>query len=219
VITTLFAGILIAAAPTGTVRGTLTFTGDAPAPAKIDPQTDREICSVQDLVDESLLVDGKTKGLKNVAVWIEKTKAPKSEPVVENTGCRFEPHVLIVPAKTDVTIKNRDTFLHTAAAKDPKGKDLFNVALPSRDQEAKKKFNAAGPHTLRCDVHPWMKGFVVVTGGELNAVSDALGKFEIKDVPAGKYTVRLWHETLGEKKAEVDVAAGKTANVDLTFSR
>jgi hypothetical protein len=64
-----------------------------------------------------------------------------------------------------------------------------------------------------------MKGYVVVTNGELSAVSDDQGTFEIKDVPAGKYTVRLWHETLGEKKAEIEVAAGKAASVDLAFSR
>jgi hypothetical protein len=103
--------LLLAAAPaSGTVRGTLTFSGDAPAPAKIDPQTDREICSAQELVDESLLVDGKTRGVKNVAVWIEKTKAPPATTyTLDNSGCRFEPHVLIVPAKTEVTIRNKDT--------------------------------------------------------------------------------------------------------------
>jgi hypothetical protein len=210
----------IAAPNPGTGKGTLTFDGKAPVPAAIDPQTDREICSVQGLVDESLLVDAKSGGIKNVAVWIEKTKAAPSTPLqVDNHGCRLEPHVLIAPKGAELTIKNRDTFLHTAGAKDPKGKDLFNVALPVRDQEAKKKLTALGPNALRCDVHPWMKAYVVVTNGELSAVSDEKGGFEIRGVPPGKHAVRFWHETLGEKKVDVTVAAGGTAVVDLKLSR
>lgn len=217
----IIAAAAIGAAPggSGAVRGKILFEGTAPKPAAIDPQTDREICSAQDLVDESLLVDPASSGIKNVAVWIEKTKGGAKALALDNRGCRFDPHVSIAAKGAELTIKNRDTFLHTAAAKDPKGKDLFNVALPIRDQEAKKTLNALGPLELRCDVHPWMRAFVVVNDGELSAVSDAQGSFEISGVPPGRYTVRVWHETLGEKKVDVEISAGKTASLELKLKR
>src|SRR5215468_3424004 len=103
------------AGATGMIKGHLTFPGEAPVPQKITPTTDEAICSLQGLVDESLLVDAKSHGIRNVVVWVEKTKAAptKVEPVLDNWHCHYEPHVLVVPPDQTISIRNKDRFLHT----------------------------------------------------------------------------------------------------------
>src|SRR5688572_17709898 len=117
---TLTWALAIAAPTTGTITGKVMLEEglEIKAPEKIVPTTDAAICSQQDLVDESLLADPKTRGVRNVAIWVEGTKAPKLEsaPVIDNFRCRYEPHVLIVPEGTEVIVRNRDRFLHTSQA-------------------------------------------------------------------------------------------------------
>jgi plastocyanin len=215
-------GAIFAALPeTGSIKGKISFEGAPPAPKKIDPTTDAAICSLQDLVEEDLLVDPKTHGIKDAVVWVEGTTSqkPKAEPSIDNYRCRYEPHVLVVPAKSTVIVRNRDRFLHTTLAKDAGGKQLFNVALPSKDQEIKKSFDKPGVYTLACEVHSWMKGVVLVNGGELSAVSDGSGTFAIDGVPAGKRKVHVWQESLGDKTVEIEVKAGKAADASVALKK
>src|SRR5262245_58235245 len=150
VLATILSALIAAAPPASGLRGHIKLDGAIPEPAKIEPTTDSAICGQQGLVDESILADKATHGLKNAAVWIEKTKAPvpKDSPIIDNYRCRYDPHVIIVPAGSEVTIRNRDRFLHTTQAKTADGKLLFNVALPSKDQEVKKRFEKPGFATL-----------------------------------------------------------------------
>jgi len=69
---------------------------------------------------------------------------------------------------------------------------------------------------VKCDVHSWMSGWIVVTDG-LYAVVGPDGAFSIKNVPAGSYTVQAWHEKLGSKTQTVNVPATGPAKVDFDF--
>jgi hypothetical protein len=88
--------------------------------------------------------------------------------------------------------------------------------MPLKDQKVEKKLSKAGVVRVKCDVHAWMAAFVVVVDGPAS-VSAANGAFEIKDVPAGTYTVTAWHEKLGEKTAQITVPASGSAALDFTF--
>lgn len=212
-----FVALLAVAAPN--VSGKIVFEGTPPVPKKIEPTTDAAICGQQDLVDESLLVDAKTKGVQNVVVRVEDTKAPAKAGRLDNYRCRFDPHVLIVPAGTGVTIGNRDRFLHTAQAKSSEGRSIFNVPLPQKDSEVKKKVEKPGAYSVHCDVHDWMRAWIFATGGEITAISGADGSFELDGLAPGKYKLKLWHETLGEKTADVVVAADKPATLEIRWAR
>lgn len=209
-----------AASPSGTLSGKATFTGKAPRPQKVEPTADIAFCSQQRLVDESLLVDGKSRGIKNVVVWIEGSKAPPADKprAIENTHCRYEPHVVALPAGQELLIVNRDHFMHTSLAKSEKGKQIFNVALPNKDKEIKKTFPSPGVYALSCEVHDWMQGWVVATGGEISAVTDDKGIFTVTGVPAGKQKVHFWHESLGAQVVEVDVADKGSVEVAATWA-
>jgi hypothetical protein len=81
-----------------------------------------------------------------------------------------------------------------------------------------KKFE--GPSSIvkfKCDVHPWMTGYVAVTDHPFFAVTGDDGSFTIPNVPAGTYTIEAWHERFGSTTADVKVSADKPGAVDLTL--
>ena len=210
--------LLLLAAP---VSGTVLFDGPAVAPKKVVPTTDTAICSQQDLVDESLLVDAKTKGIANVVVFVEGVKLVKrDQPInLDNFRCRYEPHVAIAGVGQPIVVRNRDRFLHTSAARDAKGKQLFNVALPFKDAEKQQSFAKRGFYTVVCDVHTWMNAWVAVLDGEPAALSNTAGEFTIDDVPKGKHKLRFWHEQLGEKTMIVEVKDEPLSALELKWKK
>jgi hypothetical protein len=68
---------------------------------------------------------------------------------------------------------------------------------------------------VTCDVHSWMLGWVAVMPHPFFGVTDASGVTKIENVPAGKHTLEVWHETLGKQTADVEVKAGQTTKVSL----
>ena len=204
----------------GNVEVTVTFEGKIPTPKKIQPTTDTAICGQQDLVEESLLVDPTSRGVKSVVGWVKGSTGGTlpAKPVLDNKRCRYEPHVMVAKAKQKIAIKNSDRFLHTSQAL-AGSKSIFNVALPIRGQVAKKKFPKRGVYSVHCDVHSWMKAWVVVLEGEIHGVSDDQGKLTLTGVPAGQHEVELWHETLGTRVVKVTVEDGKTAKAAVKWAR
>jgi hypothetical protein len=71
---------------------------------------------------------------------------------------------------------------------------------------------------VKCNVHPWMSGYIGIAGNPYYALSDESGKFTIKNVPAGKQTIEVWHEVYGPLTQTVDVKAGGTVTVDFTYT-
>lgn len=204
------------AAETGTIVGTIRYGGKAPLPLKIVPSTDVAVCGQQGLLDEKLLV-AKDGGLANVVVWVvSSTRAEaKSEPVtIDNLRCRYEPHVVVAHVDEPLMVRNRDRFLHTSQAKESSGKPVFSVALPTQNMTIEKRFKRRGVYSVDCDVHPWMRGWVVVLAGELAATTSPTGAFRIAGVSAGKHTLKLWHEVLGDRTLDVEVKPGADSRGD-----
>jgi hypothetical protein len=115
-----------------------------------------------------------------------------------------------------IEFKNADQTMHNVHAFSGT-KTLFNAPQQPKAAPMDKEVKASDVVKLQCDVHPWMRGYVVYSKSPLFAVSKADGTFEIKDVPAGKYTVEAWHEKLGTQKAEITVEDGKAADPKLSF--
>ena len=65
--------------------------------------------------------------------------------------------------------------------------------------------------------HPWERAYVGVMDHPFFAVSDKLGKFEIRGLPAGTYKLVAWHEEFGEQELEVTLVPGEIRSADLTF--
>jgi hypothetical protein len=116
-----------------------------------------------------------------------------------------------------VLLKNSDPILHTAHAFFPNEQPQFNVGLyPGRT--SRKPLIAAGLVKIRCEVHPWMSAYIMVTEHPYHAVSDVYGEYELRDVPAGIYQLKAWHESLGMQEKRIEVKPAATQKVDFTFA-
>jgi len=190
----------------GTIKGRFLYGGDAPTAAEIKADKDVEVCGKHKLVNEELAI-GADKGVANVVVFV-RDKAVKVHPdaaaeakatkvVLDNKDCRFSPHVVVVQTGQPLIIKNSDTVGHNsnvATLKNPPSNSLIPAggesSIPFANEEAI-------PAQVTCNIHPWMKGWVVVRPNPYAAVSAADGSFEIKNVPAGEVELQLWHEKAG----------------------
>ncbi len=205
----------------GRIAGTVEYVGKPPQRAVIsrsDPQ-----CKVE-LVDPAVTLSPSGKALANVLVRVVKgapESAPPSDPVVvAQHECMYAPRVQGAVKGQRVVVKNTDGTMHNVHAfvgTDDK-KTLFNVAQPPGAKDVDKDSKATlGVVKLKCDVHPWMRGYVVFNENAFFAVSDAQGKFELSGLPPGPYTVEAWHEKLGAVTADVAVADGEAADPKLSF--
>ena len=133
---------------------------------------------------------------------------PEGNWTLDQVGCEFKPHVLLLPQGARVSILNSDGFLHNVRAFDEKTEMLFNDAMPRKGQVLKKWLGQPGRYVLRCGIHPWMHALVIVTEHPYYALTDESGHFKIEGIPEGSYTLSVWHEELGEIKTRVDSKAG-----------
>lgn len=209
------------AASTGTIRGRVAFTGKAPTPAKVKRDAD-PYCARTPETDASLVVN-KNGTLKNVLVRISSpvagTFAPPAKPVVvTQQQCVYQPRVQTAVAGQSIEIRNADRTLHNVHAYDGTT-SVINTAQPPNGPPVERTLKG-GPTVLkvRCDVHPWMIGYVSVTAHPFAAVTGDDGAFEIKDIPAGAYKLEVWHETLGTKTIDVTVAAGQVAQASASYT-
>lgn len=136
----------------------------------------------------------------------------------DNKGCHFEPHVLLAPMGGNLKVGNSDDMLHNShffLMDGANKKNLVNMALPKKDQviENAKILRKDGLVSVQCDAHDFMQGYIWVLPNPYGAVTGDNGAFKLSDVPAGKYTLKVWHEALGEKTIPVTVEAGKDAKV------
>jgi plastocyanin len=198
----------------GDVKGSVKFTGTAPDLKPLLVTKDQATCG-KTVPDETVEV---SKGkLANVVVTIKGAPAQPgiSQVVIDQHKCQYHPHVQAAAAGSALQIINSDPLLHNIHGYLGQV-TAFNVAMPLKDQKVNKKLDKPGVVRVKCDVHAWMGAFILVVDGPA-AVSGADGSFEIKDVPAGTYTVTAWHEKLGEKTAQVTVPASGAAALEFSY--
>jgi plastocyanin len=174
-------------------------------------------------------ITGKVKahGVKNsgdAVVYVEtvagKTFAPpKEHGKINQQNLMFQPHVLPVIAGTTVDYLNSDDVLHNVFSPDQCcGK--FNLGSWPKGQTKSYLFKDVGcVATMLCNVHPEMEGFVVVLQNPYYAVTAKDGSYEIKDVPAGKYNLKIWHEKLKGKDVAIEVTDKGSATADFDIKK
>jgi plastocyanin len=192
----------------GSISGTVKLKGNAPAPKKLDVNKDKEVCGKTPKEDQSLVVSG--GNIANAVVTITDIKKGKQAEVkkvtLDQKGCEYHPHVLAFPAGTTVEILNPDGILHNVHSYS-KANSPFNIAQPKFKKTLEQKIDKPEAIEVKCDVHSWMQGWLVATPNPYFAVTDKSGNFKLTDVPAGTYTVEVWHEKLGKSTQKVTVKA------------
>ena len=195
----------------GTVEVEVKYNGPAQVETlKVNKDTDQ--CGKEAKIEK--VVVGGNKGLANAVVSVPGAKGGAAKAVkgtVDQHGCKFVPHVTaMTPGELD--LKNSDDILHnihTYSTANPS----INKAQPKFKKVMTEKFEKPEMIKLTCDVHSWMLGWVAVLPNQFFGVTDANGVTKIDNVPPGKYTVEVWHETLGKQTKDVEVKAGQAAKV------
>lgn len=225
---TVVALLLLCAAPAlgGAISGTVKYEGDVPnlRPVKMDADPGC-LAKHKTPAASELLVLGDGNTIANIMVWVSKGVPSKdyatpSEPVVmDQNGCRYEPHVMGLMVNQEFKILNSDGLLHNVHAL-PKVNKQFNMAMPANRTEATETFTKEeGVFKIKCDVHPWMSAYVAVYSHPFFDVTAKDGKFTISGLPAGSYEITAWHERMGTRTANVTISGDETQTADFTFTR
>ena len=204
----LLVGCLAAAANAqtwGDLEGTIVYKGTPPTPTPIKPDKDPAYCGKHPLVDEQILVNKANGGLANVVVYLFDTAKPMVHPdyekgpkevVIDNEKCRFQPHVAAMWTKQKLVVGNKDPLGHNTKAdffNNPTS--AFNITIPMGEKLERQFAKAeASPAKLECSIHPWMNAYLLIREDPYAAVTDADGKFTIKNLPAGDHTFKVWHQ-------------------------
>jgi plastocyanin len=204
----------------GTITGVVRFKGTAPAPKKLEVTKDKEVCAKTPKFDQSLVVSG--GNLVNAVVYLSDIKKGKAVDVkkvtLDQKGCEYQPHVLAFPAGATVEILNPDGILHNVHSYS-KINSPFNMAQPKFKKSMTVKIDKPEAINVKCDVHGWMDGWLFAAPNPYYAVTDDKGSFKLTDVPAGTYTLEVWHETLGKQSQKVTVKPKEETKVTLEMAK
>jgi hypothetical protein len=220
-------------AQTGSIKGKIVLGGAAPklAPvvAKGDSAVkDAAICAAEEIINEGLVTDG--NAVANVVVYLNSptAKNPEMEAAIvaksgtieiDQKGCKFIPHVAAMHSKQKLIFKSSDSVNHNVRYSAFSNQPFNQILAPNAKTMPLTLVPERRPLPLACDIHPWMKGFLMVFNHPFFVVTGADGSFEIKGIPAGKHKFVAWQESAGYVTAgaaagqEVEVKAGEATDV------
>ncbi len=140
------------------------------------------------------------RDFSGVVVWLEPAGSDASpfltQPVahrqIDQRNKRFVPHILAIPTGTTVDFPNSDPIFHNAFS-NFEGK-VFDIGLYSPGTSRSVRFDRPGVVRVFCNIHPTMSAIIVVLSTPFFAVTNPDGRFQIPNVPAGEYELRIFHE-------------------------
>jgi plastocyanin len=209
----------------GTISGTIHFTGKVPPRVKIDMGQD-PACSLADAnsTEQYMVHDG---NLQNVFIYVKDGlgnklyAAPSTPAVMDQKSCRYTPHVIGAMVGQQIKFTNSDSTMHNVHMTPQIGTNqTVDISEPPSDSGEMRTL--ATPELMipvRCNNHPWMEAFINIVSNPFYAVSDSDGHFTIKGLPPGTYTIVADHEQLGQQTATVTVAAKQAATQDFSYSK
>ncbi|HEY2329309.1 MAG TPA: DUF2012 domain-containing protein [Verrucomicrobiae bacterium] len=211
-------------AQAGDITGVIALKGTPPAAKEITPLKDDPNCSAMypgDVPKTTFYVVGANGELADVIVSLKdisgKSTGASAAPVVlDQKGCLYFPQILAVQTGQKVIVKNSDSCVHNVHTQPAANSEMNQVQMPG-GADLTFTFDKPEPFLkFKCDVHPWMFAWVTVVDSPYFAVTGKDGKFTIKNVPPGKYTLEAAHRKLGIQTAEIEVKAGGAAQ-NFTF--
>lgn len=207
------------------VSGTVKFTGVAPKGTRIDMSFDPNCAKTHPTpITTQEVVVSTGGGIENAVVYVSdglngKTFDPPAQPaVLEQKGCVYQPRVLALQANQKLDVKNDDATSHNIHPMPANNREWNKTQPPGVPiEESFAREEIAIP--VKCNIHPWMRGYIAVFKHPFFSVTDKDGSFELKNLPAGTYTLTAWHEKLGTQVQKVTVGAGETPKVNFVFKQ
>lgn len=206
-----------------TLKGVVKFEGRKPASSPIRMAADPS-CAKQHaapLLSQEVVTDA-SGGLQNAIVFVAdglggRTFDPPREPVViDQKGCMYQPHVLAMQTNQPLVVVNDDNTTHNIHPL-PANNREWNKAEPpgAKTEETFAREEIAIP--VKCNIHPWMRGYVAVFKHPYFVVTSKDGSFNLNNLPPGTYTIKVWHEKLGTSTQTITVGANETKSVEFVF--
>lgn len=209
----------------GTIKGHIKLNGKLPGNPVIrmgvDPMC-AKINAGKRVIQEAVVasLDG---SLANAFVYLggafPATPAPTEPVTLDQQSCVYRPRVIGLRVGQTLQVKNSDALLHNVHGISLHPEGSFNVGQPLAGMV--NKFTLKNEEImlqLKCDIHRWMIAYIGVVNHPYFAVSDSAGTFEIRNVPAGTQTIKVWHERYGTLTQMVSVKGGSIAAVDFAYS-
>jgi Polysaccharide lyase family 4, domain II len=214
------------------LRGTVSFTGTAPAPKEFEMRRypDQVFCGALSNGNGRRLLKevnvGESGGLKDVVIVVEGVQSGKpftfTDAQVEANVCQFLPFVTVVSDKRELTVTNRDPVSHDIQgyAYDQAGVDivLHRPSLKATGTtDVVNLVKGRKVFTMQCGMHPYMQNWGYAIDNPYYAVTNQEGAFVIGDLPAGTYRIKAWHPALGFQEQDVTVSPSGTVTLNLQF--
>jgi len=206
----------------GTVSGKVTYTGTPAKPKSIDMSKEPS-CAKQHAtpVTTETVVTGPNNALANVVVYIsaganDEGQVPQQAVTYEQKGCQYIPHVLPMHTGQELKVVNDDQTSHNIHPLAKINRE-WNKSQPPGTPPISEKYDKEEFITVKCNVHPWMRGYFAVLKTNHYDVSKDDGGFKLPNLPPGKYTVTAWHEDYGTQTADVTITGNETKDVTFTF--
>lgn len=181
--------------PLGGISGFVKFPGETPPRNMFANPSDHD-CP-HGIAQNHLLVKQETRGLANAIILLERedTRVMPTRLAVTLTvkGCQLVPRVQWIPQGTSLLLTSKDPGPHHLRAT-RKGDTLFEVQLNPEKAMQRRPLVVAGLYKVDCMRHPWERAWIYVSPHESVAISDADGRFLIKNVPPGRYKISARHE-------------------------
>jgi plastocyanin len=207
----------------GSVAGRVVIEGNVPENASIRMNSDPVCARAHPDGTTVDTIAAENGGLNNVFVYVKDGLGNyqfDTPPAVtlDQQGCRYTPRIFGVQVGQPIEIVNSDETLHNVHAI-PEVNQEFNFGQVVKGQKNTRTFTA--PEVMirfKCDVHGWMTAYAGVLTHPYYSVSKDGGKFELKNLPAGTYTVEAWHEKLGTQTQSVTIGEKESKDVTFTFT-
>jgi plastocyanin len=219
-------GAVLAAAPAGytvtqvsgggTVAGKILYSGKPIRPKTFPVTQDMPTCGKTRVIYPVKVDQG---GVAEAVVWLDDITSGKAfnfpAPETDQLHCEFVPHVVLMQPGV-MKIRNSDLCSHNIHVFSSSNREV-NQSSPPKMDPIEVTLMRPDQALIRCEIHKWMQGVVVVAKNPYYALSGAGGAYTLADVPPGKYHIKVWQETLGTLTQEVTVETGKTATVSFSL--
>lgn len=205
----------------GSVSGKVTYEG-TPAKPKVIDMAKEPSCAKQHATPPTTesVVTGPNNSLENVVIYISAgvpdDSAPSQPARFTQRGCQYVPHLLAFQVNQTLEIVNDDQTSHNIHPL-PRINREWNKSQPAGSPPASEKYDKPEFILVKCNIHPWMRGYFAVLKNSHYAVTAGDGEFKLPNLPPGKYTVSAWHESYGEQSQEVSISGSETQTVNFAF--
>jgi plastocyanin len=205
--------LLPSLASAGVIRGTLEVPTMA-AEAKLHPYPGRA---------NSMPMASKARGVVTDAViYLEKLPASAAdlpakgpEPELGQKDQAFVPRVLAIERGTTVSFPNHDPIFHNVFSVSPNKR--FDLGKYPRGQTRHVRFDKPGLVNVYCDIHSDMAAYILVLPNHAFTQPAADGSFALPDLPAGSYSIKVWHPDFGELHRDVEIPGHGDVTADFRY--